>query len=211
MSHETKRSQHQSESKQKINGWKWAFLLLAGMIVGLLVWVAIQVTTPVSEQGENAPSEVATSDDLAFEVRSGKDQLALLANQFLVKEADTEQLSYEIVLNEKVQLVGELAIFGINVPFELDMDPYVMEGGNLQLKATALSLGNLKLPLSFVMKQIEKQLPLPQWVTVHPDPHYILVHLDEFQLKSGIHFTMEYVNLSEDDIRVNVFVPNENK
>lgn len=196
--------------KKHLNGWKWAFLLLAAMVIGFLVWISVQLTATEEKLTEPELSQQVPSNNLFFNVRSGKDQLELLANQYLTKEIATEQMTYHIVMDEQVQLIGTLDIFGIGVPFELDLDPYVMDDGNLQLKATALSLGNLKLPLSFVMKQMEKQLTLPEWVSIHPNSEYLIVHLDEFTLKSGVHFSMEYLNLSEDDIRVNVYVPYEN-
>src|SRR5699024_3605967 len=127
--------------------------------------------------------------------------LEQLANQFLKEEGAGKNIQYELLIRDKVRLIGDLEIFGIAVPFELDLDPYVMEDGNLQLKATALSLGNLKLPISFVMSQIQKQLELPEWVTVHSEAKYLVLHLNEFELSSGIHFSMEHINLPENDIR----------
>ena len=209
-------TQNEKQNKQttrsaSVNIWKVAFLLLLGILVGTIAWVSIQLFSPTEteREAESPSTEEYATDNILLEVRSEKKQIELLANQYLSNEIDNGQLSYELYLKEVAQLIGELDIFGIPVPFELDLDPYVMEGGNLQLKATSLSLGNLNLPISFVMKQMEKQLKLPEWVTIHADSKYLIVHFDEFSLKSGVHFSMEYINLSEDDIRVNVFVPNE--
>jgi len=204
-----KRSDSSPGKKRPVNGWKWAFLILTGILAGVLIWLTVQLTAAPKSSPHKEMENAVEGETIRLEVRSEKEELEVLANQFLKQESKDDSVEYELFLRDQARLAGKLQLFGIPVPFELDLMPYVMENGNLQLKATGISLGNLKLPIAFVMSQIEKQLPLPDWVSVHSDAQYLIVHLDQFKLKSGIHFSMEQVDLEQNDIRVNVFIPKD--
>ena len=82
-----------------------------------------------------------------------------------------------------------------------------MENGNLQFKATGLSIGKFNVPITFAMNQIENQLNIPDWVAIDSEQETIVFNLNEFTLDSGIHFSVDKINLAENDIRVNVYVP----
>lgn len=180
------------------------------MILGLVMWFLVQVTSLPYNDSVGEEQTNVTGEFIKLEVRAEKEELEVLANQFLKQESQGSNAKYTLHLRDEASLSGSLQLFGVSVPFELDLTPYVMEGGNLQLKATGISLGSLKLPISFVMSQIKKQLKLPEWITVHPESQFLIVHFNEFTLKSGIRFSMEQIDLVENDIRVNVFVPKEN-
>ena len=218
MNLEEKRSQankvneEEKQQQRPTNIWKWAFLILLGLLIGCVTWFAVQIfSQPADTEIEDTTTQqVASSENIHFEVRSEKQELEDIANQFLQKESkDNSAIQYKLTIRDSVVISGELNIFNIPVDFELNLDPYVMQNGNLQLRATDLSLGDLRLPVSFVMKQMDKQLNLPDMVSVNADSKFIVVQLDEFYLDSGIHFSMEHINLEQNDIRVNVYIPKE--
>ena len=218
MNLEEKRSQankvneEEKQQQRPTDIWKWAFLILLGLLIGCVTWFAVQIfSQPADTEIEDTTTQqVASSENIHFEVRSEKQELEDIANQFLQKESkDNSAIQYKLTIRDSVVISGELNIFNIPVDFELNLDPYVMQNGNLQLRATDLSLGDLRLPVSFVMKQMDKQLNLPDMVSVNADSKFIVVQLDEFYLDSGIHFSMEHINLEQNDIRVNVYIPKE--
>lgn len=218
MNLEEKRSQankvneEEKQQQRPTDIWKWAFLILLGLLIGCVTWFAVQIfSQPADTEIEDTTTQqVASSENIHFEVRSEKQELEDVANQFLQKESkDNSAIQYKLTIRDSVVISGELNIFNIPVDFELNLDPYVMQNGNLQLRATDLSLGDLRLPVSFVMKQMDKQLNLPDMVSVNADSKFIVVQLDEFYLDSGIHFSMEHINLEQNDIRVNVYIPKE--
>ena len=86
-----------------------------------------------------------------------------------------------------------------------------MEDGNIQLKARNISLGSLQLPISYVMKQLEHVLDIPKWVEFNSEETYIIVHLDQLPLKNGLRLKADRINLVDDDIRMSVYLPIENK
>ena len=205
-------NEEEKQQQRPTNIWKWAFLILLGLLIGCVTWFAVQIFShPADTEIEDTTTQqVASSENIHFEVRSEKQELEDIANQFLQKESkDNSAIQYKLTIRDSVVISGELNIFHIPVDFELNLDPYVMQNGNLQLRATDLSLGDLRLPVSFVMKQMDKQLNLPDMVSVNADSKFIVVQLDEFYLDSGIHFSMEHINLEQNDIRVNVYIPKE--
>lgn len=205
-------NEEEKQQQRPTNIWKWAFLILLGLLIGCVTWFAVQIfSQPADTEIEDTTTQqVASSENIHFEVRSEKQELEDIANQFLQKESkDNSAIQYKLTIRDSVVISGELNIFNIPVDFELNLDPYVMQNGNLQLRATDLSLGDLRLPVSFVMKQMDKQLNLPDMVSVNADSKFIVVQLDEFYLDSGIHFSMEHINLEQNDIRVNVYIPKE--
>ena len=116
---------------------------------------------------------------------------------------------YTFTIDEDVELAGILQIFGFDVDFTLLMDPYVMEDGNLQLRATSIQLGSLELPIGIAMNVLSQQLDLPNWVRIDSEQQFILIALNEFQLENDVQFSMQQIDLEEDDVRVNIILPEE--
>src|SRR5699024_2484524 len=135
------------------------------------------------------------------------EEVTQLMNQYIEEEVAGSNVNYEVLLDETFQLAGSFQLFGFEVPFNLFMDPYVTENGNIQLKANELSLGRLNLPISFAMNQIGSQLSIPDWVVINGENETITFNLNEFQLESGMFFSAERIDLVENDILVNVHVP----
>lgn len=203
----TMRSRGKSETSHQRNWWKWAFLILLGIIIGAIVWVFVQLQ-PYSEGSVNS-TPLDTSDEIVLEVRTGKEELTQLVNQYIENNMDENEMQYTLVLEDEAQLQGEIEVFGFPVPFSLLFDPYVLENGNLQLRATDLQLGTLSLPISFAMNQIGSRLPLPDWIAMDSETQLIVVNLNEFELQEGVHFSMERINLPEDDIRIHIHLPQD--
>lgn len=196
-----------NEKKRSSNGWKWAFLILLGVVVGAIFWFIMQLQ-PYS-QGEVNQTPLDTSDEIVLEVRTGKEELSQLVNQYIENNMDGDDMSYTLVLEDQAELQGEIEVFGFPVPFTLLFDPYVLENGNLQLRATDLQLGSLSLPISFVMNQIGSRLPLPDWVVMDSETQMIVINLNEFELREGVQFSVERIDLPEDDIRIRIHLPQD--
>lgn len=202
---EEKRAKKQT--KAPINYWKWAFLTLAAVLLGAGIWLVQQLQ--VQPAGQEIVNETAVdiSDVMTFSVSARKEEVTQLMNQYIEEEVAGSNVNYEVLLDETFQLAGSFQLFGFEVPFNLFMDPYVTENGNIQLKANELSLGRLNLPISFAMNQIGSQLSIPDWVVINGENETITFNLNEFQLESGMFFSAERIDLVENDILVNVHVP----
>lgn len=195
---------------RRTNGWMWAFLILVAILTAAGIWLYM-VLQPADQNQEAQPGEevVMTEDSLTFEVLTNKAQLNRVINLYLESEMDDQFDGYTFTIDEDVELAGILQIFGFDVDFTLLMDPYVMEDGNLQLRATSIQLGSLELPIGIAMNVLSQQLDLPNWVRIDSEQQFILIALNEFQLENDVQFSMQQIDLEEDDVRVNIILPEE--
>ncbi|PRY84184.1 YpmS family protein [Alkalibacterium olivapovliticus] len=195
---------------RKTNGWMWAFLILVAILTAAGIWLYM-VLQPADQNQEAQPGEevLMTEDSLTFEVLTNKAQLNRVINLYLESEMDDQFDGYTFTIDEDVELAGILQIFGFDVDFTLLMDPYVMEDGNLQLRATSIQLGSLELPIGIAMNVLSQQLDLPNWVRIDSEQQFILIALNEFQLENDVQFSMQQIDLEEDDVRVNIILPEE--
>jgi uncharacterized protein YpmS len=188
----------------------WAFLILLGIIISLSIWVIVRLQPSNSDYtGEQAGDVTVIEDSLSFEVVTDKNQLNRVINLYLEEELDEQFTGYNVMIDEDVQLSGALQVFGFDVDFLLRMDPYVVDDGNLQLRATSIQLGSFDLPIGIAMSVLSQQLDLPHWIRVDSEQQMILVALNEFQLENDVQFAMQRIDLQEDDIRLNIILPEE--
>lgn len=195
-----------NQQKSRLNGWKWAFLILLSIVIGTIFWFFTQMT-PVIIGEPNLETKTST-DEVMFQVSTKKDDINQLVASYLKDEKIVKgPVNYQFKLEEQAQLVGTFQLFGKDVQFQLSLEPFVMENGNLQFKATGLSIGKLNLPITFALNQIESQLNIPDWVAIDSKQETLVFNLNEFTLDSGIHFSVDKIELAENDIRINVYVP----
>ncbi len=195
-----------NQQKSRLNGWKWAFLILLSIVIGTIFWFFTQMT-PVIIGEPNLETKTST-DEVMFQVSTKKDDINQLVASYLKDEKIVKgPVNYQFKLEEQAQLVGTFQLFGKDVQFQLSLEPFVMENGNLQFKATGLSIGKLNLPITFALNQIESQLNIPDWVAIDSKQETLVFNLNEFTLDSGIHFSVDKIDLAENDIRINVYVP----
>ncbi|MCC5895499.1 MAG: YpmS family protein [Alkalibacterium sp.] len=195
---------------RKTNGWMWAFLILVTLLIAAGIWVFMRLQPTQQSQVEESNEEVVIQDEtMTFEVLTDKEQLNRVINLYLENELDDEFSGYTLNIDEDVELAGALQVFGFDVDFTLLMDPYVTDEGNLQLRATSIQLGTFELPIGIAMNVLSQQLDLPHWVRIDSEQQFILVALNEFQLENGVQFSMQRIDLSEDDVRVNIILPEE--
>lgn len=196
------------KSKKGFNGWKWAFLILSGLLIGAVVWTLQQIQ-PVEVGEENTAPVEQVDSDIILEVRTGRSELTRLTNTYLEQEMADEFVGFTFQLEEQAELHGEIEVFGFPIEFSLFLTPYVLENGNLQLRGDSINIGSLNLPVSFAMAQIGRQVDFPEWIAIDSDEQLIVVNLNEFQLDNGVRFSMSRIDLPEDDIRVNIHLPEE--
>jgi len=197
-----------NQQKNKLNGWKWAFLVLLASVIGIGVWFFTQLTPVII--GETNLDIRDSNEEVMFQVSTEKDDINQLVASYLKNEKVVKgPVNYQFRLEDQAQLVGTFQFFGKDVQFQLFLEPYVMENGNLQFKATNLSIGKLRLPITFALNQIEGQLNIPDWVAIDSEQETIVFNLNEFTLESGMHFSADKINLAENDIRINVYLPTD--
>ncbi|UQS82785.1 YpmS family protein [Bombilactobacillus folatiphilus] len=193
-------------TEQKHNWWKWAFLLLIGILLigGGVIWY--QVTCPVSSALVSKSTVPATANHKpVFQVTLDKRQAQRLANHYISEYLNSKDIKYHLQFDQHISLIGSADLLGSKIGFTLQTDPYPDESGGVQLKARRLKLGSLGIPLGFVLGYVGGNYHFPSWVTVDSHKQLIKIHLQRYQTSDGFYFKVKQLNLKRNKIVVSVY------
>jgi uncharacterized protein YpmS len=193
------------------NKWKFAFFILLGVVVLLFIVLMIMVNAPVNHI--NSPSYtnpgVGNNKEVSLNVAAKKADLNKIINHYLEEEGFTGPLDYQIILADEVELYGSFPVFDQNLQLQLTFEPRALDNGDLVLKQKTISIGTLNLPVSYVMKIIQNNYKLPEWVQIDPNEESVYVSLQQMELKSDIKVRANSFDLKRDDISFTLLVPVE--
>lgn len=188
--------------------WKVSFfilLLVNGIIVSaLLAFLYLPVADKTIDINTNDYSRANSSE---FVVRTTKQNVNDLANAYLEKLLEDSRQKYTLIIEDDVQLIGELPIFSATVPLHIHFDPTVLPNGDLILKQKSISIGILSLPNKQVLTQVERFLPVPEWVTINPNEEEIYVSITNMDIKSNFQVRAEQFDLEANVIAFKINIP----
>ena len=191
----------------KLNPWKAAFLFLVAVLIGGFLLLFTRLTQERENVSQIIAENVVREGDPVITINSNKEQVNRFVDFYLADlQKDTEQ-QYQFVLKNEALLTGEFDLLGFPVSFYLYFDPFVMANGNIQLKAKSLSIGALGLPINQVLKMIQNNSEIPEWIDIQPKEEMIILRLDQFELKNGMFFKADKINLVDNKIQLNVYLP----
>ncbi|MGN7296903.1 YpmS family protein [Ferdinandcohnia sp. SAFN-114] len=187
------------------NKWKFLFLtLLALNLVCVLIFLGLLF----APNKEVSPKEkVISTNHVNLSVETNKEDLTRVINNFLKKEAKDNPLNYKVLLTERVMLLGTITVFGKEIDMVMTFKPEVIENGDLLLQQEAFTVGQVSLPVSFVLRYINDYYNLPEWVQIDSKKQDIYVYLSEMKMKSDMKVSVETFNLSKDELRFKLQVP----
>ena len=191
----------------KLNPWKAAFLFLVAVLIGGFLLLFTRLTQERENVSQIIAETVVREGDPVITINSNKEQVKRFVDFYLADlQKDAEQ-HYQFVLKNEALLTGEFDLLGFPVSFYLYFDPFVMANGNIQLKAKSLSIGALGLPINQVLKMIQNNSEIPEWIDIQPKEEMIILRLDQFELKNGMFFRADKINLVDNVIQLNVYLP----
>lgn len=196
-----------SFSFKKINGWMVAFFVLLGVVVGSGIVVANRVLEPREVLKSNSAKLVERDGSPVVTIESTKQQVNELIAFYLQDYSEKSGLDYTFTLENQALLNGQFKVLGMPVNFYLYFDPYVMENGNVQLKAKSLSIGTLGVPIKEVMKLVKRSYKLPSWIEIKPSEGTVLIRLDQFRMQNGLFIKAEKIDLVDDEIKASLYLP----
>lgn len=202
-----------SKVKKPVNRWKIAFFLLIGILIGVSLFVYVRVSAVREPQLEEQTKITAkqTTGDPVLQVQMNKKQMNELIDYSLQEFLSNSKMTYRFYLENQALLNGTFKVLGKDIQFYLYFDPFVLENGNIELQAKSLSIGTLSLPILEVMNFIKKSYDIPEWIEIHPKKKTIIVNLNKFQLQNGMYVRARKMNLIDDDIRLDLYLPNKNE
>ncbi|MFC4619086.1 YpmS family protein [Camelliibacillus cellulosilyticus] len=185
--------------------WKKAFIVIAAVdLIVILLFVVLYV------MATRAPEQVVPRESIQpptspiFTVHADKKQLTKLINAEIEKHP-TGNLSIYIRTDQTVDLIGNLKLLGIKMPFTMSFSPSVDEKGNVILNEEAVKLGQISLPESEVLKFIRSGAGLPKWVIVDPNKKQIYVDLNGVLIKDRFFLRAKEIDLARNVIEFNVY------
>ncbi|KZZ84235.1 YpmS family protein [Bacillus sp. SJS] len=186
--------------------WKWAFIILLAINAAAIAIAAILLFAPADS---NAPTQkdIKEGKAVALNVGAKKEALNQLIDHYLKEEANADQYNYKVYLDDKVYFTGAIRAFGKDINAKITFSPVVKKDGNLRLIVEDLSIGQLDVPVSFVLNYISTSYTLPEFVHIDERNHSIDVDLSEIQLKNNYRAKAVKFDLKNDEIRFDLFVP----
>lgn len=198
-----------NERKQtkKIN-WRKRFFLLGGINLLILLLLAIYLYSPIpAKQFETKQKQWNSKSGSEFLIRTSKQNLNDLVNAYLDKLLTNTEQDFTLLLEEDVQLYGELPFFSSTVPLLIHFDPEVQSNGDIVLKQKSIAVGLLQLPNKKVMQYVDQYLPTPDWVVINPKEEEIYVKITEMDIKSNLEVKVEQFDLESNNIAIRLQVP----
>lgn len=196
------RRSEQRNNNREVNGWKWAFLILLVLIIGFFGYLAINLQS-VSINEQNTTPLDPTDESIELSASMNTEDTERLVNTYL--DAAVEE-DYTVALTNQLEIHGNIAILGFDVPFSLYLDPYVTENGNIQLRGESVDLANFSLPVSGVMSLFANQMDIPDFVAIDSESQIIAINLNELTAELNFDIEMTQINLEEDVLELNLRV-----
>lgn len=184
---------------QRMNkmNWKWAFFILAGINIAIIAsfWLLL---SPIGS--ESAPEELpegevpAQEEEVFFTAETSVDQI----RSFMRSQTDD---AFDIHMeDDEIVFTGNYTFFGMDVDLNLYLLPTVSESGNLRLEENGMAIGSLNLPSAAVLRVVEEQADLPEFVHVYPQEGVIDVHVNDIDIGDDLYLRIGASGLENGEI-----------
>lgn len=195
-------------AKKSFNGWKWAFfVLLAAIIIGGAV-VVHKAAAPAPAPEVSRPVQAT---DTSLTVALNRKQVNALSANYLNQFLKGERVKYHFIVGVKyATLIGDTKFMGVKIRFAINFIPQMTKEGNILLKAKGLSVGQLNIPLKFVMGYIAKNYNIPKWVSIDAKNKTILLDLNRYSKHRSLKYSAEEINMEDGCFRFLITVPTNN-
>ncbi|WP_172189624.1 YpmS family protein [Lentilactobacillus kribbianus] len=196
-----------NQAKKQINPWKWGFMgLIILIVLGLLTTIFLIKSNPKKP----VTTGVSSTQNTPVAATFNKKQINALSDYYLNKQQAGETNQYHFKIEDQAIVYGTVTVLGSPVNYSLFLTPNVESNGNVTLKATKLSVGKLRLPISVVMALVQKSYKLPDWVTMNPAKNEIYLDINHIN-NDGINYRAKKMDMSGSGKFVfEMILPNQN-
>lgn len=186
--------------------WKLLFFLLLGINMAVVTFILIMINLPIKESA--LPKSVEENNrDVQFRINTNKEDLNRIINHYIEDEGFKSPIDYKVQLQDEVELLGTMKVFTQDIRMKLTFETEALENGDLILNQKSISVGQINLPVPFVLNFIKEQYDFPNWVIIEPNEELIYVSMQKMKLKSDIKVKVNKFDLKNDDIQFTLMVP----
>ncbi|MGE6629702.1 YpmS family protein [Bacillus sp. NPDC077027] len=183
--------------------WKSLFFVLLALNVLIVIGSGILMLLP---NGQSASKQKLKSE-YAFNISSSKESLESFVNDYLKNQASSTTPEFHISIDQDVKVTGAIRAFSTTIDANVSFTPSVEENGDVLLKVDHFSIGQLSIPIGFVLSYMGQFYELPEFVHVKPDQKTVEVRLSEMPLTNGMYVKANKINLDNDEIEFSYYHP----
>lgn len=193
--------------KKERNVWKILFFALSGIVLAVLI--AIFVLVGIPSEVPLPDNTAAEEDNPVLEITSSKENLNEIIAQMIQKQKTGQSLDFSMVLTDSVELYTVIPVFEREIQLKMTFQPETLDNGDIILKQETMQLGQMRLPVSYVLNFISNQASLPEWMIIDPANEQIYIALSEIELPNNLKLQANRMDLVEDDISFHVVFESE--
>lgn len=187
------------------NPWKWAFLILLALIVITGGVIFYKATAPTSVPAQEA---AYSTSDTSVAVTLNCRQVNALSKNYLDRFLKDDKVKYRFLVGEKyATVIGKTHFLGAQVQFALNFIPKRLSNGNIILQTKGLSVGQLNLPVKFVLSYIKANYKLPNWVYLNQKKKTITLDLNRYSKHRTLHYSAQEINMKKGEFKFLITIP----
>ena len=187
----------------KKNYWKYAFITLVAIIVIGLGFMGTKVLSSPRDNYQ-VSSKIVDQNEKVFTVDMNKQEANKMSQYYLKNTLNDGKTDYQLTLKKDAELAGSIAFLGAKIHFTILMQPYAKTNGDVLLKAKQMKIGDLSLPISFVMNYIKNSFKTPDWVSIDGKDKTILLKFTKFTTKEGYGIRAKKIDLKNNKLSFEV-------
>ncbi|KOO50798.1 YpmS family protein [Priestia koreensis] len=180
--------------------WKRLFWGLLTLNIVIVLVVIVLIFQPADNQpfpSGNQPQK----KQVELTILAKKKDLNALIDKYLQKEFHNEELNYNVRLTDQVEVNGTIQAFDNKLDVQMAFEPHVQKNGGIILEQKSLSVGKLQLPVRTVLKYVNNNFNLPDYVKINPADESVYVGLQEMRTTNDFRVKVEKFNLEKDEFR----------
>ena len=191
------------------NPWKWAFLTLLAVIVVTVGTIFYKVSAPTTVPTQEAAYNKA---DTSVAVTLNRRQVNALSKNYLDRFLKDDKVKYRFLVGNKyATVIGKTHFLGAKVQFALNFIPKRLSNGNILLQTKGLSVGQLNLPVKFVLSYIKANYKLPNWVYLNQKKRTIILDLNRYSKHRALHYSAQEINMEKGEFKFLITIPKGGK
>ncbi|WP_270323035.1 YpmS family protein [Lactococcus petauri] len=191
--------------KNKKTIWKWLFLALLAINLGIFAFISSRVFNVRDQQSLGQVSKPKETTEVA-KITTNRNQLNQLINTYL-QDFQTSDMSYKFYLsNSQAVLEASYQLFGQKIPLYIYFEPLALNDGSVALQVKNVSAGSLNLPTSAVLAYVKSSIKLPAFVEVLPTKDQVILHLPQLTLADNLYLKANQLDLVSGNFTFNLMI-----